>query len=109
MDNYTGLGHLWEVPTLSLPFLKLKNQAPVSGLIVKTRAADAPKEDQDDPKAAIMSCARDLINAIHSRDEAATAEAIQAIIDVVEPSADDSDASPHSYDAQNAAAAKGNL
>lgn len=94
-----------------LPFLKDK-QKQVAGLIIKNRKPDEKPQDQqqepDDSAAAIESCADALINAIHSKDVQAAAQALKDAFDILESEEDEQEesASPHSYDAQNQLAAK---
>ena len=90
-----------------LPFLK-KKIAPQAGIIVKTRAPDKPDEveqDQDDSSAAIESCAGELIRAIQANDVKGAAMALKDAFDILESMPHD-EAEPHSYDSQNAIAAK---
>lgn len=52
-----------------LPFLKDKIKSQ-TGVMIKNREPDQKdeSEQQDNPDAALEACARDLINAIHSKD-----------------------------------------
>ncbi len=79
-----------------LPFLKPK-QSSVAGLIIKNRTPDKPSEPEESDA---LKCAQDLLTAIQNQDKVAI---IQAIKDIV---SEKSSAEPHSYDAQNEAAAK---
>lgn len=82
-----------------LPFLKPK-QSSVAGLIIKNRAPDKSNENEElEPSA--EKCAQALLTAIQNQDKAGIVEAIKGIM------TEKSEASPHSYDAQNQAAAKG--
>lgn len=91
-----------------LPILKNK-QAQQAGVIVKTRAPDESQEpqDKDDPAAGIKACARELINAIHAKDEHKVSEALKDIFSILdsEPHEEGEHTNPHSYDAQNEDAA----
>lgn len=84
-----------------LPYLKPKMQP---SLIVETRKADNTKETKpEDDDSGIVSCAEDLIRAVHAKDAKSVAAALRAAFDVLdsaEPEADD-----ESFDAQNAKAA----
>lgn len=86
-----------------LPFLAKKNdKANQTGLVIKTRSPD-DKPDQDDPQAAIKACARDLINAIHAKDEQGVADALYDALDIMEsqPSENNEESnSPHTYEDQ---------
>lgn len=83
-----------------LPFLKHKEAAASSGLIVKSRQPDEkPEEDQDDPAAAIKSCAQELIRAVHAKDVDGTANALKDAFDILESMPHEE--GPHTYEAQN--------
>jgi hypothetical protein len=88
-----------------LPFLKPK-QASVAGLIIKNRTPDKPKESEELDKPA-EDCAQALITAIHAQDKAGVIGAMKELMESLK-SEPKEDAEPHSYEAQNAAAAKGN-
>lgn len=86
-----------------LPFLAKKNQAGNANLIVKTREPDEKlQEDQDDPSAAIRSCSKALIDAVHARDEQGVSDALKDAFDILEslPHEEES-VEPHSYEAQD--------
>ncbi len=87
-----------------LPFLKRKD-ASTSGLIVKDLTPNKPNEpeQQDDSRAAHEACARHLLLAIEARDVKAMADALYDAFTVMEsePHEENSEPSPHSYDAQN--------
>lgn len=93
-----------------LPFLK-KKEAPVAGIVIKTRTPDEkPVEEMDevdDQMVAIEACAKELIRAVHARDSKAVAMAMVDAFDILEsmPHGESEDeeeqAEPHSYDAQN--------
>lgn len=93
-----------------LPFLKSKKDAPAAGLLIKTRAPDEhdQSEDKDDPSAAHEACGQAIIDAINSGSASAVASAMQDMYEMCESSPEASEASPHSYDAQNELASKGN-
>lgn len=82
-----------------LPFLKPK-QSSVAGLIIKNRTPDKPNENEELDKSA-EQCAQDLLTAIQNQDKPGIIEAIKGIM------TEKSEASPHTFDAQNQAAAKG--
>lgn len=86
-----------------LPFQKNK-QGQVAGIIMKTREPD--NKEESDNSSAIEACAKDLIEAVHSRDIKRVAEALQSAFEILENS-EKSSVEPHSYDSQNIAAAKG--
>lgn len=88
-----------------LPFLKNKERQ-VAGVIMKTRSSDE-SEEQDDSSAAIDACSRDLIDAIAANNVKLVSEAIKSAFDILQSMPEDS-VEPHSYDAQNIKAAKGN-
>lgn len=95
-----------------LPFLKNKQQS-VAGLIIKSRTPDEkPEVDQDeqesDDSAAIESCVRALINAIHANDIKGGADALVDAFAIMEmrPHNEVEHDEPHSYDAQNQKAGK---
>lgn len=85
-----------------LPFLKRKDGAASTGLIIKERQPDV-SEDQDDPSAAHEACGQAILQAIQSGDASGLASAIKDLMELD----DSSDIEPHSYDAQNQLAAKG--
>lgn len=93
-----------------LPIFAKNKQQGNAGLIVKTRTPDEnqedTEEDKDDPSAAMESAAQDLINAIHSRDTKAVADALQAAFEIADlaPHAE----GPHTFEAQNQKAAQEN-
>lgn len=94
-----------------LPILKRLKEAPVAGLIVKTRAPDEkPQDESDDHSAAIEACARDLITALHAKDVKGVASAICSAFEILDSlpheEGEHTNASPHSYDAQNKLAGK---
>ncbi len=84
-----------------LPFLKKAKDAQISGVIVKHRSPDenTSEESQDDPAAAIESCAQELIRAVHAKDTKAVAEALKDAFDILEELPHDE--VDHSYDEQN--------
>jgi len=93
-----------------LPFLKNKQKvAGVSGIIIKNRQPDdKPDTDEDDPSAAIKACAQSLIDAVHSKNVQGVSDALAdafAILDSM-PHEEGEHVEPHSYDAQNEAAAE---
>ena len=70
-----------------LPFLKKKNEASISGLIIKHRTPDEAPETQDeqaDQSAAIEECASELIDAVHARDIKRVAAAFKDAFDILE-------------------------
>ncbi len=91
-----------------LPFLKNKQQS-VAGLIIKNRAPDKSNDSEglDESPSSLESAAQSLIDAIHSKDVSKVVSALkEALSKIDEPAKDESAPSPHSYEAQNAAAAK---
>lgn len=88
-----------------LPFLNKQKQQ--SGIIVKNREPDSKPEGEQADNTAIETCMHDLIKAIHSRDARAASEAIKDVFAVLEsmPHEEGEHSDPHSYSAQNQAAA----
>lgn len=87
-----------------LPFLKNRQEAGISGILTKTREPDEkPDTDEDDPAAAIESCAQALISAIHAKDTKAVSEALKDAFTILDgmPHEEGEHTEPHSYDAQN--------
>lgn len=84
-----------------LPFLKPKAANQV-GLIIKTREPDEKPDETNDDSGdhAIGACARDLISAVHARDEKGVSEALRAAFEILE-SEPDNDMEDDSYEAQN--------
>lgn len=85
-----------------LPFLKKKQDAGVSGIIIKNRQPDETKNEseQDDPQAGKEACGRAILAAIKMDDAVALCEAIKDLMDLGDSEASES-ISPHSYEAQN--------
>lgn len=91
-----------------LPFLKNKNNQGIASIIVKNRIPDEKSEEnQEDSQyshdEAIKVCAKDLIMAIHARDEMAVADALREVFEKLEklPHKEvEHRPEPHSYDAQ---------
>lgn len=92
IDYYIKIGY---PEALILPFLAKKNQN--AGVIVQTRKPD--EEKQDSGSEGFVSCAQDLINAIHSKDAKAVAQAFKDLFELAE--LEPHEEAPHSYDAQN--------
>ena len=92
-----------------LPFLKRKDQQ-TAGLIIKHRQPDQHSEsiEESDESAAHEACARDLLQAIESKDIKGIAEALQSAFEIMdsEPHKEGKHIEPHSYDAQNQKAAE---
>lgn len=63
-----------------LPFMKKRQ---VSGLIVEQRKPDESKQNEND-SAAIESCAKDLIYAVHNRDVKAVSEALSHAFSILD-------------------------
>lgn len=84
-----------------LPFLKKRQEAGISGIQVKQRAPDEKPEAEEDKDAAIHSAAQDLINAVHSKDPKATADALRSAFEICdsEPHEEGPHVEPHSYEA----------
>lgn len=78
-----------------LPFLAKKNQN--AGVIVQTRKPD--EEKSQNSSEGLESCAQDLINAIHSKDPKAVAQAFKDLFELSE--LEPHEEADHSYDAQN--------
>ena len=90
-----------------LPIFAKNQKQGNAGLIVKTRTPDeTPEKDQDEPEAGMHSAAQDLINAIHSRDTKAVAEALKAAFEIADSQPHEE--GPHTYEAQNKAAGQEN-
>jgi hypothetical protein len=94
--------------------LKSKKDQTSPGIITKTRAPDEHNQsDEDDPKAGHLAAANALISAVHSKDAQAVADALQDAFAMMDSEPHEegphtNKPSPHSYDAQNQLAAKGN-
>lgn len=87
-----------------LPFLVKKNQG--SGVIVKERQPDQPQDiSSDDEVKDIEHCVSEAIKAYKSNDIKALARHIKDIHDVLHAYMEEDSSQPHSYDAQNEAAA----
>ena len=92
-----------------LPFLKPKM---VAGLIISKRKSDgAPQESHSEgnENEGIEACAEALIRAMHAKDAKGVAAAFKDAFEILESEPHEEaseEASPHTYDAQNAAAAK---
>ena len=88
-----------------LPIFKNRQQGPAStGLSVKVRTPDEkPESSEDDPKAAMRSCAMDLHKAFQAGDYTAAADALQAAFELADkaPHEEGPHIEPHSYDSQN--------
>jgi hypothetical protein len=66
---------------MPLPFLVRKpNQG---GISTEVRKPDQSPEDNEEDQG-LMACAEDLINAVHSRDKKATAEALKAAFELMD-------------------------
>ncbi len=96
-----------------LPFLAKKKDAGIAGIQIKTRTPDAKPEDENDESASKEACGQAILDAIHSGDALAVANAMQDMYDMCqsgesESNESSSNPSPHSYDAQNRSAAKEN-
>lgn len=81
-----------------LPFLNKKVQQ--AGVIVKERQPDEKPEEKDE--SGKEAAAKDLINAIHSKDHKAAAQALSDFFELseMEPHEEGPHIEPHSYDAQ---------
>lgn len=82
-----------------LPFLDKRK---VAGLIIAKRKPDGSTEEmhtEGDENAPIMSCADDLISAVHAKDASGVAAAMRAAFEILdsEPPKEDS----NDYDSQN--------
>lgn len=97
-----------------LPILKKKEQS-ISSPIVKHRTPDdktdlSNHEDKDEGLSALEDCAKYLLYGIETRDHKAIAKALQDAIECLGQAPDKEDEpeynpEPHSYEAQNKAAA----
>lgn len=91
-----------------LPFLSNLKDKTSSGIAVKTRTPDNTESEEDDPKAGHLACARALISAVKSDDEQGVADALQDAFELMDSEpheeGEHTNASPHSYDAQNQSA-----
>lgn len=98
-----------------LPFLK-KREAASTGMLYKHRTPDEKPvtEEQDEESnhsEAILACAKDLLTAIESKDHKAIADALADAFVILEQNPhkeiehENDSVEPHSYDAQNKAAA----
>ena len=95
-----------------LPFLKPKT---VAGLIISKRKPDGGSEEshsEGNENDSIEASAEALIRAVHAKDAKAVASAMRDAFQILESEPheeageSESTASPHTYDSQNAAAAK---
>lgn len=94
--------------SMSLPFMKNKQKS-IAGLIITQRKPDMPAEDYPyDPKDSLKAVVKDLIQAIKSDDVDAASEAIYAIYEICGAQNEEpgEHVEPHSYAAQNEAAAE---
>jgi hypothetical protein len=85
-----------------LPWLKNK-QGMSSGISIKQRdSGQQLNEKPEDKDASIHACAKDLIDAVHSQDTKAAAEAIRSAFEILdsEPHEEGPHIEPHSYDSQ---------
>ena len=86
-----------------LPFLKNKN-VQSAGVVVKTREPDEkPEQDQYDSREGVKAAASALINAVHSKNVEAVADAIEDLIEMIQAAGSDEKEEmpePHSYEAQ---------
>lgn len=93
-----------------LPFLKKRQEAGISGVLIKHREPDEKpaEEQQDDPAAAIKACSQALIKAVHAQDVEAVSEALKDAFDILDsmPHVEGEHLEPHSYEAQNQKAAE---
>lgn len=98
-----------------LPFLK-KKEAATTGMLIKHRSPDETPEteeysdEESNHSEAIEACAKDLLTAIESKDHKAIANALADAFVILEQNPHkevehEGTPEPHSYDAQNKAAA----
>ncbi len=91
-----------------LPFLKPKT---VAGLIIAKRKPDGGSQEQHsegNEDQGLDACSEALIRAIHAKDAKAVSAALRDAQEMLSSPAesDESSANPHTYDSQNALAAK---
>ena len=91
-----------------LPFLK--KHVKQSGVIVSERKPDQPHEVEqaESEDYGLEACASDVMQAIEMKDKKALADAMKAFFQIVDsmPHEEGEHIEAHSYDAQNAKAAK---
>lgn len=63
-----------------LPFLKPKKLSAVIIHKVKPEGGTTPEGEEGEPKPELMSIAESLISAVHSKDAAAVADALEAAV-----------------------------
>lgn len=81
-----------------------------AGVIVKNREPDesAQPSESNDEKQAIEACIQDFMQALQANDTARMAEIVKNTHDLLHEYMDgNNNPEPHSYDAQNAIASKG--
>ena len=68
---------------MSLPFMKKRQ---VAALIIQNRTPDGVKTEgaEDSQDQGLMSCAEDLIRAVHAKDAQAVASAMRAAFEILE-------------------------
>ncbi len=92
-----------------MPFPKLRNQ-PISGVILKNRqstGSTSPVVDQKpDHEVHIEACAKDLINAVHSKDTNGVAEALKSAFEAMLSAPDEEETNePNTVEKMNQIAA----
>jgi hypothetical protein len=80
-----------------LPFLAKKKQD--AGVIVQERSPDVKEENSNDFDE-LDECAKDLAEALHSKDHKAIADAFHAMFSICDEMPHEEKVEPHSYDAQ---------
>lgn len=66
-----------------LPFLKRKETG-IAGSIIEHRKPDDKSKQGDDEGYGLQACARDLIEAVHDRDEARVAKVLEDAFHILE-------------------------
>jgi hypothetical protein len=95
---------------LLLPFLKKRQEGYSSGVIVKQRQPDEVEDKKDEMSESHMAFAKDLLQAIESKDVKGIAEALNNAFQIMdaEPHVEGDHIEKHSYDAQNQKAGQEN-
>lgn len=84
-------------------------QSNTAGVIIKNRSPDLKQEESEetpDNSAAIETAAQALIDAVHSKDTKAVADALQDAFDILDSMPHEEGEHTNSYDNQNEEAAE---